>query len=64
MSGMLDVSIMWLVSGIDNGTHHVEESLNMVPQLSGSSRELRELKELLKNALKRVQEMELQQNHR
>lgn len=58
LAGILDVSIMWLVSGMDNGTHHVQSSLEGHKEPHYDMDDIRELKILLKSALARIEKLE------
>lgn len=58
LAGILDVSVMWLISGIGNGTSHVQDAIADVSSYSTLREEVREIKETLQSLLNQISALE------
>ena len=58
LAGLLNVSIVWLISGESNGTSHVEDSYDRPTGLNDALGELSMLKTALSTAIERIERLE------
>jgi transcriptional regulator with XRE-family HTH domain len=58
LAGMLNVSMIWLISGESNGTHHVVENYDRPEGINDTLGEIAMLKDTFSRSLKRLTELE------
>jgi len=58
LSGMLNVSMIWLISGESNGTHNVVENYDRSEGINDALGEIVLLKDNLSRSLKRLNQLE------
>ncbi len=58
LSGLLDVSIVWLMSGKGNGTHDVIEGYDRPDSVNETLAEIKTLKRSLINTVDRIEKLE------
>jgi len=58
LAGLLNVSIVWLISGESNGTDHVEQTYDNPAGVNDTLGEIAQLKETLTGALDKLDQLE------
>ena len=58
LAGLLNVSIVWLISGESNGTTHVEETYERPTGVNDALGEISQLKDTLSGALEKLEQLE------
>lgn len=58
LAGLLNVSIVWLISGESNGSSHVEETYERPTGVNDALGEISQLKETLSGALERLDRLQ------
>ena len=58
LAGMLNVSIIWLISGEDNGTSHIADSYERPTGINDALGEIAQLKATLSGALEKLEALE------
>lgn len=58
LAGLLNVSIMWLITGQSNGTDHIEQTHDRDPLINDALGEIAQLKDTLSAALDKLAALE------
>jgi transcriptional regulator with XRE-family HTH domain len=58
LAGLLNISIMWLITGNSNGTDHIEQTHDRPEGINDALGEITQLKETLSAALEKLENLE------
>lgn len=58
LAGMLNVSIVWLITGVSMGTSHVADSYNRPAGVNDALGEISQLKETLSGVIDKLDKLE------
>ncbi|MDB9857421.1 helix-turn-helix domain-containing protein, partial [Amylibacter sp.] len=58
LAGLLNISIIWLITGNSNGTDHIEQTLDRPEGINDALGEITQLKETLSAALEKLENLE------